>query len=153
MAKAKKPTIKELEQKIGELTEALQRERADAINIRNRHEQELASFRTTLKAKVIEDLLPVIDNFERALSHTPKDLQNNDYVKGVKGIVKQFEKTLEDIGVQKIKTVEEKFDPNLHEAVSADGEGGEEVISEELQAGYTLGDEVIRHAIVKVKNK
>jgi molecular chaperone GrpE len=153
MAKAKKTTIKELEQKIGELTEALQRERADAINIRNRHEQELASLRTTLKARVIEDLLPVIDNFERALSHTPKDLQNNDYVKGVKGIVKQFEKTLEDIGVQKIKTAGEKFDPNLHEAVSADGEGGEEVISEELQAGYTLGDEVIRHAIVKVKNK
>lgn len=153
MTKAKKPTIKELEQKIAELTEALQRERADAINIRNRHEQELVNLRQTLKARVIEDLLPVIDNFERALSHTPKDLENNDYVKGVKGIVKQFEKTLEEMGVKKIKTIDEKFDPNLHEAVSADGEGGEEIISEELQAGYTLGNEVIRHAIVKVKSK
>ncbi|HEX5798056.1 MAG TPA: nucleotide exchange factor GrpE [Candidatus Saccharimonadales bacterium] len=153
MAKAKKPTIKDFEQKIGELTEALQRERADAINIRNRHEQELANLRTTIKARVIEDLLPVIDNFERALSHTPKDLQNNDYVKGVKGIVRQFEKTLEDVGVQKIKTVGEKFDPNLHEAVSTDGEGDDEIVSEELQAGYILGDEVIRHAMVKVKNK
>jgi molecular chaperone GrpE len=153
MARAKKPTIKDLEQKIGELTEALQRERADAINIRNRHEQEIANLRTTIKARVIEDLLPVIDNFERALSHTPKDLQNNDYVKGVKGIVKQFEKTLEDVGVQKIKTIGEKFDPNLHEAVSTDGEGDNEIISEELQAGYMLGDEVIRHAMVKVENK
>ncbi|MEX2014456.1 MAG: nucleotide exchange factor GrpE [Candidatus Saccharimonadales bacterium] len=151
MTKAKKPTIKELEQKIGELTEALQRERADAINIRNRHEQGLANLRTTLKAKVIEDLLPVIDNFERALSHTPKDLQNNDYVKGVKGIVKQFEETLKNMGVHKIKTLNEKFDPNLHEAVSTDGEGNNEIVSEELQAGYTLGDEVIRHAMVKVK--
>ena len=153
MARTKKPTIKELEQKIGELTEALQRERADAINIRNRHEQELAKLRQTLKASVVEDLLPVIDNFERALSHTPKDLENNDYVKGVKGIVKQFEDTLENIGVKKIITVGEKFDPNLHEAVSVEGDGEEEVISEELQAGYKLGDEVIRHAIVKVKTK
>ena len=151
MAKPKKPTIKELEQKIGELTEALQRERADALNIRNRHQQELASLKHLLKADIVRDLLPVIDNFERALSHTPKDLENNDYVKGVRGIVKQFESTLENIGVQRIKTVGEKFDPHLHEAVSAEGEGGNEAITEELQAGYILGDEVIRHAVVKVK--
>ncbi len=152
MAKTK-PTIKELEQKIAELTEALQRERADAINIRNRHIQEIADLRQSVKVRVVEDLLPVIDNFERALSHTPKDLENNDYVKGVKGIVKQFENTLENIGVQKIKTVGEKFDPNLHEAVSVEGEDGEETVIEELQAGYILGDEVVRHAMVKVKNK
>ncbi len=153
MAKQKKPTIKELEQKIAELTEALQRERADAINIRNRHAQEIADLRQSVKARVVEDLLPVIDNFERALSHTPKDLENNDYVKGVKGIVKQFENTLENIGVKKIKSVGEKFDPNLHEAVSVEGESGEETVIEELQAGYILGDEVVRHAMVKVKNK
>ena len=152
MAKAKKPTVKDLEQKIGELTEALQRERADAINLRNRHAQEIANLRQSVKAGVVEDLLPVIDNFERALAHTPKDLENNDYVKGVKGIVKQFEDTLQNIGVQKIKTVGEKFDPNLHEAVSVEGEGSEEIISEELQAGYKLGDQVIRHAMVKVKS-
>ncbi|HYF96579.1 MAG TPA: nucleotide exchange factor GrpE, partial [Patescibacteria group bacterium] len=58
----------------------------------------------------------------------------------------------EDIGVKKIKAVGESFDPRLHEAVSMEeGDGKEEVISEELQAGYTLGDEVIRHAMVKVK--
>lgn len=151
MAKAKKPTIKELEQKIAELTEALQRERADATNIRYRHEQELARLKQTIKSSVIEELLPVIDNFERALAHTPKELENNDYVKGVKAIVKQFENTLKDIGVEKIKTVGEKFDPNLHEAVSTDGEGGEEIVSEELQSGYKLGEDVIRHAMVKVK--
>lgn len=153
MAKAKKPTIKELEQKIAELTEALQRERADSINLRHRHNQEIATLRQAVKVTAVEDLLPVIDNFERALSHTPKDLENNDYVKGVKGIVKQFEDTLENMGVKKIKTVGEKFDPNLHDAVSIDGEGGEETISEELQAGYMIGGQVIRHAMVKVQNK
>lgn len=148
---AKKPTAKELERKIGELTEALQRERADAINIRRRQEEQLANVKDLVKAGVVKDLLPVIDNFERALSHVPKDLEKNDYVKGVQGVVKQFEKTLHGIGVKKIDTVGKPFDPNLHEAVSVEGEGNHEIISEELQAGYILGDEVIRHAIVKVK--
>lgn len=149
----KKPSTKDLEQKINALTEALQRERADAINIRRRHEEQLAGLRDMAKAQVVRDLLPVIDNFERALNHVPKDLQGNDYVKGVEVIVKQFEKTLQDIGVKKIKTIGEPFNPHLHEAVSAEGDGGSEIIIEELQAGYTLGDEVIRHAMVKVGNK
>lgn len=150
----KKPkNVIELEQKIGELTEALQRERADAINIRRRNEEQIASLRNMVKADVVKDLLPVIDNFERALAHIPKDLEKSDYVKGVSGIVKQFTKTLEDIGVKRIKTTGEVFDPNLHEAVSVEGEGIKEVVSEELQAGYTLGDEVIRHAMVKVRAK
>lgn len=143
----------ELEAQIAELTQALQRERADAVNLRRRHSEEIAKLRSSVKASVIEDLLPVIDNFERALKHVPKDLEGNDYVKGVQGVVKQFEKTLGDIGVERIKTVGEPFDPHYHEAVSAEeGEGGPEVVSEELQAGYKLGDEVIRHAMVKVKS-
>jgi molecular chaperone GrpE len=148
---SKKPTVKELQQKIDELTEALQRERADAINIRRRHDEQIKDLRNVVKAGVVNDLLPVIDNFERALAHVPKDLENNDYVKGVQAVVKQFEKTLEHIGVKRIKTTGEPFDPNLHEAVSVEGDGSEEVVSEELQAGYTLGNEVIRHAMVKVK--
>lgn len=150
---AKKPNLKEFEKKVSELTEALQRERADAINIRRRHEEQLKSLQSVAKAGVVKDLLPVIDNFERALSHVPKDLENNDYVKGVQAVVKQFEKTLQEIGVKRIKTVGESFDPHLHEAVSVEGEGGKEIISEELQAGYTLGGEVIRHAMVKVRTR
>lgn len=142
-----------LQEQVDELTSALQRERADATNIRRRHEQEMASLRTRVKASVIEELLPVIDNFERALKHTPEDLQDNDYVKGVQGVVKQFEKTLTDIGVDRIKTVGEVFDPHVHEAVSMEeGDGKQEVVIEELQAGYKIGDNVIRHAMVRVKS-
>lgn len=148
---SKKSPVKELEQKIGELTEALQRERADAINIRRRHEEQIAGLKSVVKAQVVKDLLPVIDNFERALAHTPKDLENNEYIKGVQAIVKQFEKALQEVGVKRIKTVGEHFDPHVHEAVSVEGDGTEEIISEELQSGYTLGDEVVRHAMVKVK--
>lgn len=135
-----------------QLTEALQRERADAVNLRRRHEEQIASLRSTIKASVVKDLLPIIDNFERSLKHIPQDLQGNEFIKGVEGIVKQFEKTLADIGVERIKTVGEPFDPHLHEAVSMEeGDGDQETVIEELQSGYKLGDDVIRHAMVRVK--
>jgi len=141
-----------LEQQIADLTDALQRERADVINVRRQHDEQIARLKDLVKTDVVRYLLPVIDNFERALKHVPKELQSNDYVKGVQGVVKQFEKTLEQMGVQRIKTVGEVFNPIYHEAVTMeDGDGTTEVVSEELQSGYTLGDEVIRHAMVKVK--
>jgi molecular chaperone GrpE len=153
---SKKPTLKELEQQIADLTEALQRERADVTNVRRQHEDQIGGLKNIVKANVIRELLPVIDNFERALKHVPKDLEGNDYVKGVQGVVKQFESTLAQMGVERIKTVGEEFDPKYHEAVaieedSLDSEGTIEVVCEELQSGYSLGNEVIRHAMVKVK--
>jgi len=125
-----------LEQQLADLTAALQRERADATNLRRRHGEEMDSLRNRVKAAVVRDLLPVIDNFERSLKHVPKELQANDYVKGIQGVVAQFEKTLADLGVSRIKTVGEPFNPHWHEAVSLEeGDGEDEVVSEELQAG------------------
>lgn len=142
-----------LASQVEQLTQALQRERADAVNIRRQHENQVTSLRTTVKASVVTDLLPIIDNFERALKHVPKDLEGNAYVNGIQSIVRQFEKTLTDMGVERIKTVGEPFDPNLHEAVSAEeGDGDQEIVSEELQPGYKIGDDVIRHAMVRVKS-
>ncbi len=148
----KKPNIQELEQKIGELTEALQRERADAVNMRRRVEEEKAGASSFYIVRIVRELLPAVDSLERALIHTPKDLKDHDYVKGVQSVVKQFEQVFKQMGVERIKTVGEKFDPHLHEAVHMEeGEGKVEVVCEELQPGYKLGDEVIRHAMVKVK--
>lgn len=148
--------VESLEQQIDELTQALQRERADATNIRRRHDEQINGMRTAIKANVVRDLLPVIDNFERGLKHVPKELEGNDFVKGVQGVVKQFEKSLSDLGVEKIKTIVdgkgEAFDPRFHEAVSMEeGDGANEIVSEELQSGYKIGNEVIRHAMVKVR--
>ena len=149
---SKKPTLKDLEHKVAELTEALQRERADSDNIRRRHEEQIGGLKNLVKANVVRELLPVIDNFERALKHVPKELEKNDYVKGVNAIVLQFEKTLEQMGVERIKTTGQVFDPVLHEAVAMEeSDGTVEVISEELQPGYKLNDEIIRHAMVKVR--
>ncbi len=152
--------VQELQQQIGELTEALQRERADAVNQRRRHEEDVNGLKTRVKANVVRELMPVIDNFERALKHVPKDLEGNDYIKGVQGVVKQFEKTLADIGVERIVTVGRPFDPRYHEAVAVEetqagqegeGDGIKEIVSTELQSGYRIGEDVIRHAMVRVK--
>lgn len=146
-----KDLLVELQAQVSELTDALQRERADVINTRRRHDEQVAGLKTHIKGQVVSQLLPVVDNFERALKHVPKELEGNNYIKGVQGVVKLFEKTLKDIGVERIKTVKEIFDPEVHEAVGIeDGGGDKEVVSEELQAGYRIGDSVIRPAMVKV---
>lgn len=152
MAKKQKISTEEFEQQITELTEALKRERADVINVRRRHDEQMAGVRELVKVQVVGQLLPIIDNFERALKHVPKDLEGNDYIDGIQGIVKQFEKSLNELGVERIKTVGEHFNPELHEAVGMeDGDGELEIVSEELQAGFKIGDNIIRHAMVKVK--
>jgi len=151
--KTPKTNNSQTDEQVAQLTEALQRERADAANLRRRHDEQIAGLRSSVKAQVVKDLLPIIDNFERALKHVPNDLEGNDYIKGVQGVVKQFEKTLTDLGVERITTVGEQFDPHLHEAVSLEeGDSGQEIVSEELQAGYKIGDDVIRHAMVRVKS-
>ncbi|MBI1952409.1 nucleotide exchange factor GrpE [Candidatus Saccharibacteria bacterium] len=143
-----------MKQQIAELTLALQRERADALNLRRRVEEERAEMGNYYKAAIIRELLPAIDNLERALLHVPKDLKDHDYTKGVQGVAKQFEQSFKLLGVQRIKTVGEHFDPHLHEAVHMEDAGGEhEIITVELQPGYKIGDEVIRHAMVKVKKE
>ena len=149
--KQKNEELEILQQQIIELTEALQRERADIINIRRRHEEQVSGLKTLIKIQLVEELLPVIDNFERALGHTPVELKDNDFIKGVNGVVKQFESTLSQMGVKKIKTIGEVFNPEFHEAITAgESDAKEDIVTKELQAGYVLGDKVIRHATVEV---
>src|SRR3990167_4384905 len=152
-------SIKQLEKQVQELTEALQRERADSVNLRRRVDEERAQLGNFYKAMVVRQLLPALDNLERALMHVPKYLKAHDYVKGVQGVVKQFEQCFKQLGVERIKTVGSEFDPRLHEAISVEDAGCAglpagrqvEVVCEELQPGYKLGDEIIRHATVRVK--
>ncbi len=151
---SRKPNLTELEQKIGELTEALQRERADATNLRRRVAEERAQMGNFYKAMAVKELLPALDNLERGLAHAPKELADSDYVKGISQVAKQFEMCLTQLGVERIKTVGEIFDPRLHEAVHMeDGAGNVEIVSEELASGYKIGDEIIRHAMVKVRRE
>ncbi len=139
---------------IQQLTDALQRERADSINLRRQHSEAMASIRRSNLVNVMSELLPAYDNLERSLKHVPPELADSDYVKGIQAVVKQFDKTFADLGVERIRTVGEVFDPRYHEAVHLDDKsaGSKEIVSEELQAGYKMGEDVIiRHAMVKVR--
>lgn len=143
--------ITELEQAVEQLTADLQRTQADFTNFKRRTEQERASIVDFGREDIIKKLLPVIDNLERALNHVPKELTDNDWAKGVQNIGKQLSNELEKIGITRIPTTGHEFNPELHEAIQMEeGEGEKEIVTEELQAGYTLGDRVIRHAMVKV---
>lgn len=146
----------ELEQQLAELTLDLQRTRADFENYRKRTEQEKVTARESGQAGAIVKLLPVIDNIERAIGHMPDDLVDNPWAQGVTNVVKNLEKSLESLNVQRIDAKAGTiFNPELHEAIQfdEDAEGEHEVIAEELQAGYLLNGTPIRHAMVKVTRK
>ncbi len=151
MVKSKKQD--ELEQQLAEVTADLQRTRADFENYRKRMDVEKAAARTSGQSAAIIKLLPVIDNIERAVAYTPDELKDNKWAMGVAGLVKNLEKSLDSLNLKRIDaSVGTEFNPELHEAIQFDetAEGDKEVIAEELQAGYTLSGQPIRHAMVKV---
>lgn len=146
----------EYEQQIGELTADLQRIRADFENYRKRAETDREMARASGKIQAISALLPVIDNIERAINHRPVELEGNAWADGVASLVKNLEKSLESLSLTRIDaTAGTHFNPELHEAVQfdEDADGEHEVVAEELQSGYMLGQEVLRPAIVKVTKK
>lgn len=151
MAKSKKQ--EELEQQVGELTLDVQRTRADFENYRKRTEADKAATYQHGQAAAIVKLLPVVDNIERAIAHVPEELADNKWAQGVVNLAKNLEKALDGMGVKRIDaSAGTVFNPELHEAIQVDedAEGEREIVSEELQAGYTLNGQPIRHAMVKV---
>ena len=104
--------------------------------------------------QVLEKLLPVVDNFERALQMIPEEDKERGFEQGVDKIYKQMMVTLEEIGVTPMNAEGTEFNPDLHNAVLhvEDEEFGENVVTEELQKGYMYKEEVLRHSMVKVAN-
>ena len=150
------PSVEDFEQRIGELTLDLQRTRADFENFRKRVDIDRQQAMARGEAKSVLKMLPVIDTIERAIVHIPEDIAEHPWVKGVAGLVKQLDKALADMGISRIEaTPGTPFDPEVHQAIQMDegATGDQEVIAEELQAGYTLDGAPIRHAMVKVTRK
>jgi molecular chaperone GrpE len=129
----------------------MQRLKAEFDNFRKRTQKEKEDTARYASEKVIHSLLPVLDNFERAIASSQK---NNDFEalsRGVEMIERMFLKVLEDEGLKIIQTVGQEFDPNLHEALlKEESDQPENMILEELQKGYYLKDKVIRPSRVKV---
>jgi molecular chaperone GrpE len=132
---------------VAELTADLQRLQAEFVNYKRRADAERASVTEFAKARTAREFLTVRDSFDQELAHRPKDVDAN-WAASIDAIRAQFDKTLNNLGVQRFDSVGQPFDPHQHEAISMDG--GDEVVTEELQAGYKLGDAILRHAVVKV---
>lgn len=128
-----------------------QRAEADLANYRRRAEQERSELVKFANASLIGKLLPVMDDFERALGAIPLEASSESWLDGVRLIERKLRTILEQEGVTRIESVGEEFNPHVHEAVMAeDGEGDTEVVLDELQKGYRLHDRVLRPAMVKV---
>ena len=147
--------IAALEQQAADNLDKYQRCLAEFDNFRKRTVKEKASMYDDGVRSTVEKLLMVIDNLERAVMVQEGKVEENDaFFKGVKMTLTQFQDVLKGIGVEEIKAVGEKFDPNLHAAVAHEDneEYGENEVVLEMLKGYMYKEKVIRHSMVKVAN-
>ena len=151
--KDKKELAKKDEQ-INDLTDRLRRSMAEFDNYRKRTEKEKSAMYGMGVKAVVEKILPVIDNFERGLATVPEESGDDAFVTGMEAVYKQFMTTLEGLDIKPIEAVGQPFDPNLHNAVMhvEDESLGENIVAEEFQKGYIMGETVVRHSMVKVAN-
>lgn len=136
----------------GKNLEGWQRSRAEFVNYKKRTERELAEKGEQARLDMLLRLLPIIDDFERALSNIPQELQDNPWLDGIMLIQRKFEKLLEEHAVTILDPVGEPFNPSVHEAVGM--EESDEVesghVTTTLQKGYISGERLLRPALVRV---
>ena len=136
---------------IDELNDRYKRLFAEFENYKKRNMKERENLRNMLVSDIMLNILPIIDNLEKAISAGTKDTA---YEEGIKLVLKQLKDVLAYNGVKEIETIGKQFDPELHEAVShvTDEKLGQNVIKEEFRKGYIIGNKVIRHSMVIVAN-
>lgn len=136
------------------LHEQLLRRQAEFENFRKRTDRERSEIALKARADLINEMLPILDNFERALNsaNSPEDAVQEGILTGIRLIHRQFLDCLIGMGLNPIQAVGEPFDPHLHEAVTTEvtADQPENTILEELRRGYKLGDKLIRPSMVKV---
>lgn len=129
-----------------------QRSRAEFSNYKRRTQQELADSKKNGALDALGKILPVIDDFERALDNVPAELKEHDWTIGTALILKNIQKVLDEYNVEVLDPVGEEFDPMMHEAIGMDDSGEYEsgIVTTTLQKGYKSGDKVLRPAMVRV---
>ncbi len=144
--------LEEAEKKAAALKDQLLRTAADFDNYRKRSRREIDEARQAGRDGMLKDLLPVFDNLERAADAVNNATDVSSLASGIEMVIKQFRDTLGRLGVERIQSVGESFDPNVHEAIqqlaTTDFEPGK--VAGEVQGGYRQGDRLIRPAMVVV---
>ena len=132
--------------------EAFLRARADYQNFKRRAEDERESLRSLIASDLITNLLPVVDNFERALAAAAQTQDYDKLIGGINAVYRQLQDFLTKEGVEPIAAMNQPFDPNLHNAVLRDenSDQPDNTVVEELQKGYALRGRVLRPTMVKV---
>ncbi|MBW4436671.1 MAG: nucleotide exchange factor GrpE [Pleurocapsa minor GSE-CHR-MK-17-07R] len=132
--------------------EGWQRERAEFANYKRRTEQERLTIFQDARADVLKKIIPIVDDFDRAVANIPEPIAKDPWVTGTAMIQRKLYKLLEDFGVTPVDPTGEPFDPNFHEAVMSEDhdtiESGH--VIEVMQRGFKAGDKMIRAALVKV---
>ena len=141
--------IAELQAQCDEYLNGWKRARGDYVNLQKDTEEKMSNLAGFVKADLLSGLISILDNFAKAVSHVPEDQRKESWVVGIFHIKKQLEDFLNINGLEKIKTINEIFDPNLHEAVAKEP-GEKEVILKEVSSGYKLNGRVIIPAKVVV---
>ncbi|MCT4591771.1 MAG: nucleotide exchange factor GrpE [Candidatus Gracilibacteria bacterium] len=143
----------ELEQKYQDIKEKYLRCMADMQNIIRRSQEERIEMLKTGSADIISKILPVIDNFERAINTLPEEIKDHNWTPGIIAIEKILIQILNQEGLEQIAETGIKLDPSKHEPLMIDPEAPNDTISEILEKGYILNGKIIRTAKVKVGNK
>jgi molecular chaperone GrpE len=136
---------------LDELNDRYKRLFAEFENYKKRTQKESLTKRAEITGDVVSSILPVMDNLEKAVEVKTEDL---NYQEGIKLVVKQLADVLEKFGMTEIESIGQKFDPELHEAVShiEDPSKGDSEIVQEYRKGYKIGNKVVRHSMVIVAN-
>jgi len=144
--------IDELQQLLDEKENKILRVQADFENYKRRARTEVETVQKYRSQHVVSDLLPALDNFERALGIDPDNEQTKSLLEGMQMVYRQLVEALKNEGVEPIEAGGKEFDPNLHQAVMQveDENYDSNIVVEELQKGYKLKDRVIRPSMVKV---
>jgi molecular chaperone GrpE len=147
--------VAELETKQKETHDRLLRALADLENHRRRSRKDLEDARLEAQGRVLREMLPVVDNLERAMAHAGKTQPDAGVVEGVRLVLRQFAQAFERCGVSAIVAEGQPFDPNLHEAVSQAERGDVPpgTIVEVLQTGYRLGERLLRPTLAVVSRR
>lgn len=142
------------ESALKEANDRYQRTMAEFDNFRKRTIKEKASMFENGAKEVLEKLLPVVDNFERALAHVKEEEKELAITQGVEKIYKQLMATFTELGVEEIDAHLKEFDPNFHHAVSHEEneDYDDNLVQEVYQKGYLYKESVLRHSMVKVVN-
>lgn len=146
----KKNELELLQQESAERLAGWQRAQADLINYKKRQQELMSEWRQFSASDLLSQVLPILDNFSLALTHMPKELEGNEWVKGVMHIKTQLEKFLSNNGIEEIKSLGEKFDPAFHECVSQEESEEKDIVIKELAKGYKLNGKILRPAKVVI---